>query len=260
MQSPGCLGGPRSQSVPRDRYCLGTRLRRPLKGTSSSERDEIAARDLLCRLSVSFHDRVLVSPHARDQRPQNERPTLADQYSRSSGHVVDFFNSRDRDSDATASRSRRHRRPPSGQERGGPRGSSEPCPGPVECYGIRQTPAAGPQRAAGHPRRISKGTVQEHTGTTAESFPNKTLLETPVLVELSALSLSGRMDPEDSASQALVGEKGEAETGVRRVAMQARTDLDRWLVISHGVSLERSWLKASRCLPLALMIAIVRRA
>ncbi|KAF6807989.1 hypothetical protein CSOJ01_07839 [Colletotrichum sojae] len=193
----------------------GTRLRRPLKSTSSSSKDEIAARDLLC-------------------------------------HVVNFFNSRGRDSDATASH----------------------APAPVECYGIRQTPAAvclpvarerpgafrsqGPHRAAVHPRRTPEGTVQEHTGTTAESFPNKMLLETPVLVELSALSLSGRMDPKDSASQGLVGEKGEAGTGVRRVAMQARTDLDRWLVTSHGVSLERNWLKASRCLPLPLMIAIFR--
>ncbi|KAF6833971.1 hypothetical protein CPLU01_05266 [Colletotrichum plurivorum] len=229
MQSPGCLGGPRSQSVPRDRYCLGTRLRRPLKGNSSSSKNEIAARDLLCRLSVSFHDRVLVSPHARDQRPQNERPTLADQNSRHqamlstsstavTGTPMPLRAARAAIVDLRVARNEAGRDV-----------AVSYAPAPVECYGIRQTPAA-------------------------------TLLETPVLVELSALSLSGRMDPKDSVSQGLVGEKGEAGTGVRRVAMQARTDLDRWLVTSHGVSLERSWLKASRCLPLALMIAIVRRA
>lgn len=104
----------------------------------------------------------------------------------------------------------------------------------------------GPQRAAGHPRRIPEETVQENAGTTAESFPNKMLLETPMLVELSSWSISGRTDPKYSASQGLVGEKGEAGTASRRVAMQARTDLDRWLmtlVTSHEVPLERTRLK-----------------
>lgn len=124
MQLPGSLEGPPGPVRP-SRSILSGDPPRPWATQEHSLEDETAARDLLCFPTVEDPSVRTPGPALPKTNARRWGEGLA-----SSGHAVDFFNSRGRDSDATASCSLRHRRPPRGQERGGPRGSSRPCPGP----------------------------------------------------------------------------------------------------------------------------------